>query len=56
MKKASVYPIFLIFLALTLFLSTSCARKSGCHALDQSTKPPKKAKRGGQADLFGRKQ
>jgi hypothetical protein len=56
MKKSSVYPILLILLAFTLLFTAACNRKSGCHALDQSTKPPKKAKRGDQADLFGRKQ
>jgi hypothetical protein len=56
MKKSSVYPVLLIFLALTLLFTTACNRKSGCHALDQSTKPAKKAKAGKQADLFGRKQ
>ncbi len=52
MKKLSVYPLFLILLGSTVLFTSACNRKSGCAALDQTTKPAKK-KPARSKDLFG---
>ena len=56
MKQSGVYRYFLIFLALTLLLSTACARQSGCGVLDQPTKVSKrKSKQQYKRDILGRR-
>lgn len=59
MKNISVYGLLLIFLAFSTVTTSSCVRKSGCAAIDRTTKPKlnKRGKPKGKPsrDLFGNK-
>lgn len=53
MKFPRVYLFLFLLLLATAVSTTGCARKSGCHAIEQTTKPPKKQKT--KTHLFGKK-
>ena len=55
MKGHRVYWLLLVFTLLLAFTTTSCARKSGCHAIEQTTKPTTKKNPKAQQHLFGKK-
>jgi len=55
MKSHRVY-FFLILMALSAtVVSTGCARKSGCAAIEQTTKPNTKKNPKASQHLFGKK-
>ena len=55
MKGLRVYLFLLLFALCASFTLTSCARKSGCHAIEQTTKPTTKKNPKAKTHLFGKK-